>query len=156
MLSFRSLRDDDCNFILQHWVGHSIIFRENDITQLLSKISKMNTKTHNGNYYEIFGILSDDVLVGTISFYQRESDLHENAVYLGIEIDEKNRMKGFATEAIKMAAKLAKEKGYKKMYSQAALSNIASVKLHKKCGFDIINKTLSSRGREVYNYVKIL
>lgn len=157
MLTFRSLLEDDCDFILQHWVGKSSIFHENDRNQLLSKIRDINTKTYDGRYCEMFGILSDNTLVGTISFYQRESDVAENSVYFGIEIGEENRMKGLATNATLMAFKLAKEMGFEKMYSQVGLYNEASLKLHAKCGFEIIEKTVSKRsGREVYNYVKVL
>ena len=159
MLSYRSLQESDCDFILQNWVGHSIIFRKNnasDKDKLLSLIRKINTKQHNGNYFEMFGITHENTLVGTFSFYQRETDIPENAVYFGIEIDKDNRGKGFATSAVLMAFQLASEKGYEKVYSQASVENIASVKLHNKCEFDIIERIINRKGNEVYNFVKVL
>ena len=156
MLTYRNLQEDDCDFILQHWVGKSSIFRDNDKDKLIQTIHDMNTKSYNGNYYEIFGVLNHNVLVGTVSLYQRDIDIPENAVYLGIEIAMENRRKGFATNAAYMSFVIAKEKGYDKIFSQVRTDNIASVKLHAKCGFDIVNKTINTRGNEVYNYLKIL
>jgi len=98
LLSYRNLTEDDCEFILKHWIGNSVIFRANmTIDELYHLIQSMNTKIYNNNYYEMFGILNGEILVGTFSFYQRDCDLPEDAVYLGIEIDAKNRCKGFAT-----------------------------------------------------------
>jgi len=104
----------------------------------------------------MFGILNGKILVGTFSFYQRDCDFPEDAVYLGIEIDAKNRCKGFATCAVLMSFDIAREKGYKKVFSRAAVNNIASVNLHKKCGFTIIEKTINTKGNEVYDYVYLL
>jgi RimJ/RimL family protein N-acetyltransferase len=157
MLSYRNITEDDCEFILQHWAGNSIVFGNNlERNELLSMIQLWDTKEYKGNYYEMFGVLNNNVLVGTFSLYQRDSDLLENAVYLGIEIDINNRNKGFGTEAVFMAFKAAKDKGMKKVFSQARILNISSVKLHKKCGFEIMEKTLSKRGHVVYNYEKVL
>jgi len=157
MLSYRNLSNADYGFILQNWVGHSVVFRDGLCKDtLLSTLQVMNTKKYNGNYYEIFGLINDDTLVGTFSFYQREGDAQENAVYFGIEIDNANRGRGLATAAVQMAFELAKEKGFSKIFSQAAVGNIASVKLHEKCGFEIIEKTANSKGNEVYNFVRYL
>jgi len=157
MLSYRNLVEDDCEFILQNWVGNSVIFRKSlGKDELLSMIKSINTKQYDGNYYEMFGLLNDNILVGTFSLYQRECDIPENAVFFGIEVDKSKRMKGFATNAAFMAFKVAKEKGYEKIFSQAGASNIASVKMHEKCGFDIIEKAINKKGNEVYNFVKIL
>ena len=156
MLSYRNLSEDDCDFILQKWVGHSSIFRENRKDELRAKITDMNTKQYDGRYYEIFGLLNDNVLVGTFSLNQREKDIPENVVYFGIEIDGENRGKGYATKAVSMACDIAKAKGYSKIFSQTRTDNTASVKLHEKCGFEIIEKTINSKGNEVYNYLKTL
>ena len=156
MLSFRNLNERDCDFILEQWVGNSAIFKERSKDELIQKIKSMNTKKYHGNYYEMFGILNDNVLVGTFSFYQREIDKSENAVYLGVEISASNRKKGFATKAIMMAFEFARGKGYEKIFSQASVYNDASVNLHKKCGFEVIEKTINSKGNEVYNYRYVL
>jgi len=155
MLSYRNLTENDCAFIYQRWVGKSSVFRQGlSEDELHSTIQKMNTKMHNGNYYEIFGVLDNDVLVGTFSFYQREGDIPEDAVYFGIEISEENRRKGFAAETVLMAFELAREKGYKKIFSRARVDNIASVNLHEKCGFLIVEKNRSKAGHEVYDYAE--
>jgi len=157
MLTYRNLCENDCDFILQNWVGHSVVFsdglRKND---LLAMIAAMNTKKHNGNYYEMFGILSEGILVGTFSFYQQEQNIQESAVYLGIEIAKGSRGRGLATNTAHIAVEIAREKGFAKILSQARVSNTASVKLHKKCGFEIVDKAVSANGHEVYNYVRWL
>jgi RimJ/RimL family protein N-acetyltransferase len=157
MLSYRNLSQNDRHFIFKHWVGKSNIFAPNlTENELHDTIQKMNTKRYNGQYYEIFGILNDNTLVGTFSFYQRESDTLDNAVYLGIEISEENRKKGYATETVFFAFTLAKEKGFTKIYSQARINNYASVNLHNKCGFEIISENQSKSGYAVYDYVYVL
>jgi len=61
-----------------------------------------------------------------------------------------------ATKTIQMAFELAKEKGFTKIYSRARVNNIASVNIHKKCGFKIVDKNLSKAGHKAYDYVCIL
>ena len=157
MLSYRNLVEDDCEFILQNWVEHSVIFRKGlGKDELLSMIKSINTKQYDGNYYEMFGLLNDNILIGTFSLYQRECDIPENAVYFGVEIDKNKRMKGFATNAAFMVFKIAKERGYEKIFSQARTDNLASVRMHEKCGFHITQKTINKKGNEVYNFSKIL
>jgi len=157
MLSYRNLTEDDCAFIHKHWVGHSVIFGASmTIEALYDMIQSINTKIYNNNYYEMFGILNDNILVGAFSFYQRDCDIPEGAVYLGIEIDVMNRCKGFATSAVLMSFHIAREKGYKKIFSQARIDNAASINLHEKCGFKIIEKTFNRIGSEIYNYLYIL
>jgi len=139
-------------------VGNSIVFRNGiEKNELLSLIDLWDTKKYNGNYYEVFGILSDNVLVGSFSLYQRDVDVLENAVCFGIEIvGVNNRMKGFATFAVLTSCKIAMRKGYRKIFSQVRTDNIASAKLHIKCGFKLIEKTYSKRGNEVYNFAKTI
>lgn len=157
IMIFRSITQDDCEFIMHNWVGNSSVFGDGlSQSELLSMIDSFNIKSYNGNYYEMFGIESEGALVGTFSFYQRESDIAGNAVYIGIEIDPAHRRRGFAADAIEIAAEKAREMGFSKMTSQARISNTASVKLHAKCGFAITEKALSKRGHEVYNYIKQL
>ena len=158
MVSYRKLTEDDCEFILEHWVGNSAVFSKANMTkaQLWQMIQHMNSQKYNGNYYEMFGILNEDILVGTFSFYQRDCDLEAEAVCLGVEIDVNNRRQGFATSAVLMSLEIAKEKGFEKMVSQARTYNIASVNLHKKCGFKIVEKVINVRGHEVYNFEYVL
>ena len=157
MLSYRNLTENDCEFIYQQWVGKSSIFRQGlSENALRDTIQEMNTNLYNGNYYEIFGVLNNGVLIGTFSFYQRESDMLENAVYFGIEVSEENRMQGFGTRIVLMAFELANDKGYEKIFSRARVDNIASVNLHRKCGFIIIEKNQSNAGHEAYDYVYTL
>jgi L-amino acid N-acyltransferase YncA len=157
VLSYRNLTEDDCGFILKHWVGRSVVFKEGLCESgLRNMIRSINTGKHDGNYYEMFGVLCGSVLVGTFSLYQRECDIPENAVYMSIEISAENRRKGFAANAVSMAFELAKQKGYKKVFSQTRADNIAGVNLHGKCGFKVVEKTLSKKGHEVYNYAYVL
>jgi len=155
MLSYRNITEDDCDFILQNWVGNSSVFGTCfDKNELLLLIQSWNTKRYKENYFEMFGIVYNDILVGTFSLYQQHP--LENAVCLGVEIDKGNRGKGFATKAVLTAFALAKGNGYEKVLSQVRVDNIASVKLHTKCGFSVIGKTINKRGREVYDFVKTL
>ena len=157
MLACRNLTESDCDFILAHWVGDSVVFRGGlSRSELSNMIQQMNTKTHNGRYYEIFGIVHNTVLVGTFSFYQREIDFGEAVVYMGIEISSQNRRKGFATQAIPIILAAAKGKGYKEIYTQVRVDNIASVHWHKRNGFTWLGESLSAKGHKVYNYMYAL
>jgi RimJ/RimL family protein N-acetyltransferase len=150
-----SITESDCDFILHHWAGHSIVFKDGlTRDELISMIQVWNSKRYDGNYYQMFGIANDGVLVGTLSLYQKDANV--NSVYLGVEIDVENRRKGFAADAIRLSFAIAKEKGYERVESQVRIANIASVKLHLKCGFEITEQTLSKRGHEVYNFSRKL
>lgn len=155
MLSYRNLAESDYEFILQHWVGHSVIFRGNmGKDRLLTMLKEIATKQYNGKYNEWFVLLNNGIPVGTFNLYQ--SDPNENAVFFGIEIDKDHRGKGFGTKVVLMVFEIAKEKGYEKITSQARVDNIPSVKLHAKCGFQIVDKVINSKGNESYNYMYFL
>ena len=155
--AYRHLAPTDCPFILQQWAGHSAIFKEG-LTEgeCLQMIADFNTKEYRGQYFEMFGFTCHGELVGVFSLYQRPDDVAENALYLGIEIAAPSRRKGYATHATAMAFDIARHQGYSKLFSQARVDNIASVKLHAACGFQILEETYSARGFPVYNYVYFL
>ena len=55
MLSCRNLAESDCEFIMQNWVGHSVIFRGNmSRDELLVMLKEMATKEYSGKYNEWF------------------------------------------------------------------------------------------------------
>jgi RimJ/RimL family protein N-acetyltransferase len=151
MISLRNITENDCDFILRNWAGYSVVFKDGLTSdELISMIRVWDSKRYDGNYFQMFGITNDGVLVGTLSLYQKDANV--NSVYLGVEIDVENRRKGFATDAIRLSFAFAKEKGFERIESQARIANNASVKLHLKCGFEITEQTLSKRGHEVYNF----
>lgn len=72
------------------------------------------------------------------------------------EIFESYRRNGFATESLRLAYALAKEKGFNKITAGIRSENVASQKLHEKLGFSFIEEFTSKSGKPMKRYEKEL
>ena len=97
-----------------------------------ANITKWQEKEFANKYFEMFAIVNDTEMVGMISLYQHSP----NVISCGPEIFECYRKRGFAGNAMMLAMKTAKSKGYKLVLQQIRVDNIASIALHKKLGFE--------------------
>lgn len=102
--------DTTCNFNIQSVALRN--FSENDINVLQkyqynfasyekvkSYIAEWNCKTFNGKYFEIFAVVNDTAVVGSISVYQYGSSI----ISCDPEVFELYRKNGFAYKAILLA-----------------------------------------------------
>lgn len=121
--------------------------------QVEALICDWNKKQFNGKYFEMFAIVSDEKIVGTISLYQHSSEV----VSIGPEIFYEYRKKGFAKEAMICACEIAKEKGFKIVSQQIRINNAASIALHRSLGFETNELVyINAKGNQVTIYLKCL
>lgn len=118
-----------------------------------SLIARSEAELYEDRYFKMFAVSDGEVCVGIISLYEHSASV----ISIGPDIFEEYRRRGFATEAVKAAMDIAREKGYKIVFQQIRTDNIASIRLHKKLGFETDNNTFKNRnGNEVCIYLKSL
>ena len=123
------------------------------IEQIEALIHEWNQKQVNGKYFEMFAILLDENIVGTISLYQHSAEV----ISIGPEIFKAYRQKGLAKEAMICACTKAKEKGYKIVFQQIRTNNVASIALNSSLGFETNGLTYTNaKGNQVAIYLKSL
>ena len=123
------------------------------IEQIEALIHEWNLKQVNSKYFEMFAILLDENIVGTISLYQHSAEV----ISIGPEIFKPYRQKGLAKEAMICACTKAKEKGYKIVFQQIRTNNVASIALHSSLGFETNGLTYTNaKGNQVAIYLKSL
>lgn len=123
------------------------------IEQVEDLICEWNKKQVNGKYFEMFAIVSEDKIVGTISLFQHTSEV----VSIGPEVFCEYRRKGFAKEAMICACQMAKEKGFKIVSQQIRTNNAASIALHCSIGFETNELVYTNaKGNQISIYLKCL
>ena len=116
-------------------------------------IAKWQEKEFDGKYFEMFAVMNGTEMVGTVSLYQHSV----NVISCGPEIFECYRKRGFAGDAMMLAMKTAKDKGYKLVLQQIRVNNIASIALHNKLGFETDGYVYQNKkGNDVQIFIKIL
>ena len=113
-------------------------------------IDDWNKFLYHDIYFEMFAVLSDNEIVGSVSLYAHGNGM----IGAGPIILEKHRRNGYGIKAVETALEYAKQKGYTKAVAQIRVNNTASIALHKKLGFSIINRRINRKGNEVYDLEK--
>ena len=147
MILLRKLKKEDAPELQEY--GYSDL----SIEQIEALICNWDKKQVNGKYFEMFAIVFEDKIVGTISLFQHTSEV----VSIGPEVFGKYRRKGFAKEAMICACQIAKEKGYKIVSQQIRTNNAASIALHCSLGFETNELVYTNaKGNQVSIYLKCL
>jgi len=121
--------------------------------QVEALICDWDRKQFNGKYFEMYAIVSNEKIVGTVSLYQHSSEV----VSIGPEVFCEYRRKGFAKEAMICACQMAKEKGFKIVSQQIRTNNDASIALHCSLGFETSGLVFTNaKGNQVSIYLKCL
>ena len=126
MISLRHFEESDAE-VLQ---TYNLSGKSND--DIISMVHDWNTLSYKGRYFEMFAILKDATIVGSISIYERSKSIAS----LGIEIFAPYRRKGYAYDAMCLLMGHAKRKGFKIILQQVRNENHASIRLHEKLGFE--------------------
>ncbi|MBO4979005.1 MAG: GNAT family N-acetyltransferase [Clostridia bacterium] len=147
MIFLRNIKKEDASELREH--GYSNLSTE----QVEALICDWDKKQFNGKYFEMYAIVYNEKIVGTISLYQQSSEV----VSIGPEVFCKYRRKGFAKEAMICACQMAKEKGFKIVSQQIQTNNAASIALHRSLGFET-NELIftNAKGNQVSIYLKCL
>jgi RimJ/RimL family protein N-acetyltransferase len=121
--------------------------------QVEDLIRDWDKKQFNGKCFEMYAIVADERIVGTISLYLHSSEV----VSIGPEVFCKYRRKGFAKKAMICACQIAKEKGFKIVSQQIQTDNAASIALHRSLGFETSEHVFTNaKGNQVSIYLKCL
>ena len=147
MILLRNFADDDAIEFQQKYNAKMSI----DEVKML--ITKWQEKEFANKYFEMFAIVNDTEMVGMISLYQHSPTV----ISCGPEIFECYRKRGFAENAMILAMKKAKSKGYKLVLQQIRVDNIASIALHKKLGFETDGYVYKNKkDNDVQIFIKLL
>ena len=147
MILLRNFKKEDASELQEY--GYSDLTTE----QVEVLICDWDKKQFNGKYFEMYAIVSDEKIVGTISLYQHSSEV----ISIGPEIFCEYRRKGFAKEAMICACQMAKEKGFKIVSQQIRTNNAASIALHCSLGFETSEHIFTNaKGNQVSIYLKCL
>lgn len=115
-------------------------------------VNEWNTGTYRGKYFEMFAVEANAKTIGAISLYA-----HTNTVIaIGPEIYEAYRNLGYGTQSVKLALHLARKKGYKIAVAQIQTTNLPSLQLHKKLGFEIEHEFVNKKAQQVYFLLRSL
>ena len=147
MILLRNFKKEDASELQEY------VYSDLSTEQVEALISEWYKKQFNGKYFEMYAIVSDEKIVGTISLYQHSSEV----ISIGPEIFCEYRRKGFAKEAMICACQMAKEKGFKIVSQQIRTNNAASIALHCSLGFETNELVFTNtKGNQVYIYLKCL
>ena len=147
MIQLRSFEKEDASELQKY--GYSDLSAEK-VEALICDWSK---KQFDGKYFEMFAIVSDGKIVGTVSLYQHSSEV----ISIGPEIFDEHRRKGFAKETMKRACQIAKDKGFKIVSQQIRCENVASIALHSSLGFETSGHVFTNdKGNQISIYLKSL
>lgn len=105
-------------------------------------IAESNALLHNGNYFELLVVYSDNTVIGFMNLYAHSAHI----ISCGPEIKPEFQRKGYAFKAEKAALDYAKEKGFRIAVGYVNENNIASQKLHEKLGFELDNTYVKKNG----------
>ena len=123
------------------------------IKEIQDMICDWNKYMFQGKYFEMFAILHDDTIIGTISLFQRSDSI----ISIGAEVFSRFRRQGFGKQAVSLVLEICKSKGYKIAYTQVLSNNAASIALNRSLGFETDNYCyINKKGKEVYIFLKSL
>ncbi|MBR3078013.1 MAG: GNAT family N-acetyltransferase [Oscillospiraceae bacterium] len=147
MITIRTFTREDAETVRQ------ILYPDLSLTAVSELIDEWNSGLCRGRAFEIFAVLSDERLIGTVSLYEHS----EHTASLGAELIPEERGKGAAAEALSHLMRYAAEKGYRILLDQVRRDNAASIRLHEKLGFETDGYGYrNQKGREVVLYLKPL
>ena len=147
MVTLRHFSPEDVEFLQKS------MYPDMTSSEITEMIAEWNSCVCQGRCFEMFAILSDQRIVGSVSLYEHS----RSVASAGIEILETERKKGFASETLTLLSKHAAEKGYRVLLDQIRADNQASIRLHEKLGFESDGYVYrNQRGHEVVLYLKVL
>ena len=147
MITLRHFTENDAELLQAHQLyGKS----KEDI---LSLINEWKSNSYNGKYFEMFAVVKDAMVVGSISLYEHSP----NVASIGVEIFTDQRCRGYATDAMRILLTYAKEKGYRIIQQQVRTDNLPSIHLHEKLGFETDGYVyVNQKGHDIILYLKAL
>ena len=109
-------------------------------------------QSHEGQYFEFLVVYDDDTVIGFMNLCAHSKHI----ISCGPAIKDEFKRKGFGFEAEKLALKYSKERDFTIAVGGVDDNNIASIKLHKKLGFELDRKYTNTQGRIIRIYIKAI
>ena len=144
MVSIRHFEYGDWQTLKENYADIS----KEDVVKM---IDRWNSFNYNGNFFEMFGVVSDGEIVGTVSLYRQGDDMEAGPV-----IFERHRGKGYGFEAVRLAIEKAKNYGCKTAVAHIRKDNIPSLGLHEKLSFTFRREYVNSKSSEMIELLKKL
>ena len=120
---------------------------------LQALIETWNKKEYKENYFEMYAIEENGIIVGQASLYGRT----EHIVSCGLELYSAYQGKGYGTSAYRELLSFAKQKGFTIAVAQVRADNAASIALNRKIGFEAEDYTyINTKGNPIYYFIKTL
>lgn len=145
IMQLRNFEKQDASILADKMYGNL------SVEQIEDMIRRWNTKQYDGKYFDMFAVVTSDVIVGMLSLYK----IKEKTLHIGPVIFPEFRKKGFAKAAMTLAFDVAKKMGFCTISQQIRTDNVASVALHRSLGFEIVGTPfVNAKGNEVCIYEK--
>ncbi|MBR4369662.1 MAG: GNAT family N-acetyltransferase [Victivallales bacterium] len=121
--------------------------------EILSLINEWKTNSYHGKYFEMFAVVNDTTIVGSISLYEHSTSVAS----IGVEIFADQRRHGYDADAMRLLLIYAREKGYQIIQQQVRTDNRSSIRLHEKLGFETDEYVyVNKKGHDIILYLKAL
>lgn len=143
MLILRPYTQDDWSVLALHQYPTML---EPEIKNL---ISEFNSGSYHGQHFQMLAVEHDDTLVGYVSLLEQTPGIASE----GVEIYPPYRRRGFAFAALQ---KLFSQTTYHTITAQIRADNSASLALHNKLGFHVVDEFVNRRGHSVYSLSLVL
>lgn len=123
------------------------------VEEIQDMICKCNKRVYEGKYFEMFAVINENGIVGTISLFQHS----DSVISIGPEIFSRFQRKGFGKQALAATMEICKNKGYKIVCQQVLSNNAASIALHRSMNFETdMYCYKNEKGESVYIFLKPL
>lgn len=115
-------------------------------------ISESSSQLHDHRYFEFFKVMDGNTVVGFMNLYAHSPHI----ISCGPEIKPQYRKQGYAYQAELLALEVAKSLRYSIAVAYVWETNIASIRLHEKLGFEQDQDFVNAHKKEMRLYIKAL
>jgi len=131
-VSLKQAKRIELNSIRNRWIDDPIVSSYVFLNEKAPKENRSGDLTDFRKYYEIY---EGQELVGDIKlFYESEEDILQKRAQVLMVVGERNR--GIGTQALALLIE-REQKNYRSFYCEIQRSNVASLKILKRNGFNI-------------------
>ena len=126
MISIRPFTENDADVIRKNQ------YPEVSVPDIRKMISEWETKTYRNRYFEMFAVLEDGRIVGSVSLYGHS----RSVASIGVEVYPEERGKGCASRGMELIMDRARALGYRIIQDQVRTDNQAGIAVHRHLGFE--------------------
>jgi len=153
MISLRRIERADAARLCSLWAGDRLpgYSLPGTVADMEALIEKWNQSEGCGGRFYMLLIEEGGMPAGLISLLERSE-----GASLGISVHSDYQGRGIGTEAVLQAMGFAASFSWKRLLSECRADNMASIALHRKCGFARTGERINRRGNRVICWEKTL